>query len=193
MTSRPAAEEVSRDSAKSYCVHAVAFPERPAGDRTGWPTGAGTLTAKDPAEKPANIADAAPPPETNHERAWRRECQKPNKTGGLQIPAMGVKIEPQSACLGARKPTPIKILLGQKCSHFNAYAFLFRAPLLVRRSLWFAASIISAVADGGRMTPVGSSSAIGDLTSVFSSGYRDLPVRPPGSRATVGSVVGDPL
>ena len=40
------------------------------------------MTAKDPAEKPTNIADAAPPPQTNHERAWRRERQKPNKSEG---------------------------------------------------------------------------------------------------------------
>jgi predicted GH43/DUF377 family glycosyl hydrolase len=40
------------------------------------------MTAKDPAEKPTNIADAALPPQTNHKRAWRRERQKPNKSGG---------------------------------------------------------------------------------------------------------------
>jgi hypothetical protein len=45
------------------------------------------MTAKDPAEKPTDIAGAAPPPQTNRERAWRRERQKPSKTGGLQIPA----------------------------------------------------------------------------------------------------------
>ena len=41
-----------------------------------------SVTAKDPAEKPTNIAGAAPPPQTNHERAWRRERQKPNKSRG---------------------------------------------------------------------------------------------------------------
>jgi hypothetical protein len=55
------------------------------------------MTAKDPAEKPTNIADAAPPPQTNHERSWRRERQKPNKTGGAYkflVRALYRKIRP---------------------------------------------------------------------------------------------------
>jgi hypothetical protein len=53
------------------------------------------MTAKDPAEKPTNIAGAAPPPQTNHERAWSRERQKPNKTGG---PANSCSEPKRSGC-----------------------------------------------------------------------------------------------
>jgi len=81
-TSRTVEGETGASSWTSCCVHAAAFPNRPAGDRTGLAIGVGLMTAKDPAEKPTNIAGAAPSPQTNHERAWRCERQKPNKTGG---------------------------------------------------------------------------------------------------------------